>query len=141
LKLNLGSSASEARHSGSQLSSEVALAPAGGREKAPTTPAAAKVKEGGRQKSENCSMTGSPIDPLVEAIAQRTAEILRRDLGLETKRLFTVEQAAEYLGRTPYAIRHMKAKGELAGVQRGDNRVFFDREDLDHWIEMSKGGR
>lgn len=79
----------------------------------------------------------SPIEPLVEAIAQRTAEILRRDLGLETKRLFTVEEAAKYLGRTPYAIRHMIAKGILPVVRR-DGRVYLDREDLDRWIEMRK---
>lgn len=77
----------------------------------------------------------SPIDPLVEAIAQRVAEILRRDLGLDTKRLFSVQEAAEYLGRTPHALRHLKAKGELKVVQRGDPRAYFDRADLDRWIE------
>jgi len=82
--------------------------------------------------------TGSPIDPLVEAIAQRTAEILRRDLGLETKRLMSVEEAAKYLGRTPHAIRHLIANGELEKVQRGDNRVFLDRQGLDRWIELGK---
>ena len=82
--------------------------------------------------------TGSPIDPLVEAIAQRVAEILRRDLGLETKRLMGVKEAAKYISRTPYATRHLIAKGELQKVQGGDNRVFLDREDLDRWIEMAK---
>ena len=81
---------------------------------------------------------GSPIDPLVEAIAQRTAEILRRDLGLETQRILGVREAAKYLGRTPHAIRHMIAKGELERVQRGDNRVFLDKRDLDRWIELGK---
>jgi excisionase family DNA binding protein len=80
----------------------------------------------------------SPIDPLVEAIAQRTAEILRRDLGLETKRLMSIPEAAKYLDRTAHAIRHLIAKGELPKVQRGDNRVFLDRQDLDRWIEMGK---
>jgi excisionase family DNA binding protein len=80
----------------------------------------------------------SPIDPLVEAIARRTAEILQRVLGLETKRLFTVEEAAIYIARTPYAVRHMIAKGELSKVQRGDNRVFLDREDMDRWISLGK---
>lgn len=80
----------------------------------------------------------SPVDPLVEAIAQRTAAILRRDLGLESVRLMSVAQAAKYLDRTPYAVRHLIAKGELARVQRGDNRVFLDRQDLDRWIEMGK---
>jgi excisionase family DNA binding protein len=80
----------------------------------------------------------SPIDPLVEAIAQRTAELLRRDLGLESKRLMNVAEAAKYLDRSPHAIRHLIAKGELPKVQRGDNRVFLDRQDLDRWIEFGK---
>ena len=80
----------------------------------------------------------SPIDPLVKAIAQQVAEILRKDLGLDSKRLFTVDQTAEYIGRTPYAVRHMIAKGELVKVQRGDNRIFLDRADLDRWIAMGK---
>jgi excisionase family DNA binding protein len=80
----------------------------------------------------------NPIDPLVEAIAQRTAELLRRDLGLESKRLMSVAEAAKYLDRSPHAIRHLIAKGELPKVQRGDNRVFLDRQDLDQWIEFGK---
>jgi excisionase family DNA binding protein len=80
----------------------------------------------------------SPIDPLVEAIAQRTAELRRRDLGLESKRLMSVVEAAKYLDRSQHAIRHLIAKGDLAKVQRGDNRVFLDRQDLDRWIEFGK---
>jgi excisionase family DNA binding protein len=80
----------------------------------------------------------SPIDPLVEAIAQRTAELLRRDLGLESKRLMSVAEAAKYLDRSLHSIRHLIAKGELPKVQRGDNRVFLDRQDLDRWIEFGK---
>ena len=44
-----------------------------------------------------------------EAIAQRTAELQPEDLGLETRRLMTVSEAAEYLGRTPSAVRQLIA--------------------------------
>ena len=80
----------------------------------------------------------NPLDPLIEAIAQRTAELLRRDLGLEIKRLMSIPEAAKYLDRSPHAVRHLIAKGELPKVQRGDNRVFLDRQDLDRWIEFGK---
>ena len=77
------------------------------------------------------------LDGFVEMIARRTAEILRRDLGLETKRLMSVAEAARYLDRSSHAIRHMIAKGVLPSVRR-DNRVFLDREDMDRWIETHK---
>ena len=74
-------------------------------------------------------------------IADAVVERLRKDLGLEQQRLMSVSQAAKYLDRTPYAIRHLISKGELPKVQRGDNRVFLDRQDLDRWIEMGKTKR
>jgi excisionase family DNA binding protein len=54
------------------------------------------------------------------------------------KRLFTVAEAAAYLGRTPTSVRHLIRRGELPRVQRGDNRVLLDRADLDQWIELGK---
>ena len=51
-------------------------------------------------------------------------------------RLLTVEQAAEYLGRSKQAIEHMIFRGELNGcVVRKDRRVHIDRVALDKWIE------
>jgi excisionase family DNA binding protein len=43
-------------------------------------------------------------------------------------RLFTVEQAAVYIGRTKDAIQHMIANGKLP-VVRSDRRVFLDVKD------------
>jgi excisionase family DNA binding protein len=55
------------------------------------------------------------------------------------KRLFTVEEAARYLGRTKSAIEHMIHRGELAScLVRKDRRVFIDRISLDKWIEASR---
>jgi Helix-turn-helix domain len=88
-------------------------------------------------KAVSPSPSPSPIDPLVEAIAQRVAELLRRDLGLERQRLMSVAEAAAYPGRTPYAVRHLIAQHILPAVRR-DGRVHLDRQDLDRWIDLSK---
>ena len=53
------------------------------------------------------------------------------------KRLFTVEEAAVYLGRTKEGVQHMIAAAKLTTVKL-DRRVFLDRKDLDAMIERSK---
>jgi len=53
------------------------------------------------------------------------------------KRLYTVPQAAEYLGRSPWAVRSMIWSGKLPAVRDG-KRVLVDVYDLDHWIEHNK---
>ncbi len=80
------------------------------------------------------------IDPMVEAVAQRVAEKLKPMIeacqGVRP-RLLTVRQAAEYLGRTQKATRHLVSVGGLPCV-RSDNRVHLDIRDLDAWIEQNK---
>jgi hypothetical protein len=71
------------------------------------------------------------INAVVDAV---TARIEARP----TKRLYTVEETAIYLGRTDTAIREMERSGKLKRASR-DGRVMFDRYDLDAWIEASKG--
>ena len=56
------------------------------------------------------------------------------------KRLYSIREAGEYLGRTPWAIREMVWSGKLKAV-KGDRRIFLDVEDLDRWIEMHKTER
>ena len=53
------------------------------------------------------------------------------------KRLLTVQEAAEYLGRTVPAIRELQWAGRIPCV-KSDRRVFFDIEDLDRFIETHK---
>ena len=52
-------------------------------------------------------------------------------------RLYTINQAAEYLGRSPWAVRSMIWSGKLPAVRDG-KRLLLDVHDLDHWIEVSK---
>jgi excisionase family DNA binding protein len=71
------------------------------------------------------------FDAVVDAVAARIE-------ARPTKRLYTVEETAIYLGRTDTAIREMERSGKLKRASR-DGRVMFDRYDLDAWIEASKG--
>ena len=88
-------------------------------------------------------MTPSRVN--AEAILSGLADLIAEKIkahfeGPEAhqKRLFTVAEAATYLGRTPTSVRHLIRRGELPRVQRGDNRVLLDRADLDQWIELGK---
>jgi len=49
----------------------------------------------------------------------------------------TVPQAAEYLSRSEYSVRHMVAAGKLPAV-RLDGRVFLDTKDIDRVIDEAK---
>jgi excisionase family DNA binding protein len=54
------------------------------------------------------------------------------------KRLYTIPDAAEYLGRSPWAVRSMIWSGKLPAVRDG-KRVLVDVYDLDRWIDNNKG--
>jgi excisionase family DNA binding protein len=54
------------------------------------------------------------------------------------KRLFTIREAGEYLGRTPWAVRHLIWDGLLPSVRIG-RRVQVDVRDMDDMIERNKG--
>jgi excisionase family DNA binding protein len=53
------------------------------------------------------------------------------------KRLYSIPEAGEYLGRTPWAVREMIWRGKLPAVRDG-RRILLDVEDLDRWIEANK---
>lgn len=53
------------------------------------------------------------------------------------KRLFSIPEAAAYLGRTACAMREMIWAGKLPHV-RFDRRIFLDVKDLDSYIERHK---
>ncbi len=53
------------------------------------------------------------------------------------KRLYTVDEAAIYLGRTAHAVRELQYAGKLP-IVKIDARVFYDVQDLDKLIEISK---
>ena len=62
------------------------------------------------------------------------------DLILESrvsKRLYTVPEAAEYLGMTDWGIRGLITNGKIDTVRNG-RRLFLAIEDMDRWIAENK---
>lgn len=53
------------------------------------------------------------------------------------KRLLTIKEAAEYLGRSVHALRELVWAGRIPFVREG-KRIFFDILDLDTWIHQHK---
>jgi excisionase family DNA binding protein len=53
------------------------------------------------------------------------------------KRLYTIKEAAEYLGRSVWGIRELQYKGALPFI-KADSRIYFDIHDLDNFIEKNK---
>jgi excisionase family DNA binding protein len=57
-----------------------------------------------------------------------------------SKRLYTIEEAAIYLGRTIWSVRELIWGGILPSVKVG-RRVHLDINDLDQFVERHKGTR
>jgi excisionase family DNA binding protein len=53
------------------------------------------------------------------------------------KRLYTVEEAAEYLACSPWTVRELQWGGALPFV-KFNRRIYFDLEDLDAFAERNK---
>ena len=77
------------------------------------------------------------LDALADAIADRVYRRIATTLQRDKRRLLDVADAAEYLGRSASALRHLIAKGAIPCIRR-DGRVQLDRQDLDNWLELGK---
>jgi len=85
-----------------------------------------------------------PITALALQLVQSITAQVRADLQTSTprqqaaqKRLFEVQEAGEYIGRTESAMRHMIHQRDIPVVRSGRS-VRIDRKDLDIWIENNK---
>jgi excisionase family DNA binding protein len=55
------------------------------------------------------------------------------------KRLYTLKEAAVYLGRSEWGMRDLVWSGRIPVVRNeGGRKLFFDLRDLDAFIEKSK---
>lgn len=82
----------------------------------------------------------NPTDLFTESLAEAIAKRLRADQQQVPRvdmRLFGINEAAIYMGRTPSAIRQLINDGKIK-VTRIDSRVQIDRTDLDELIDKSK---
>ena len=56
---------------------------------------------------------------------------------LPLKRLFSIPEAAEYLGRSEWSLRRLIWSGELPSVRAG-GRVHVDVRDMEEFIDRNK---
>ena len=82
-------------------------------------------------------MTDLSFDRLVELVSEEVASKLLREPRRADQGLMTVAQAAAYLGSTIEGLQHLLRlvrSGTLPSVptERG---IFFDRMELDKWME------
>jgi len=55
------------------------------------------------------------------------------------KRLYTLKEAGEYLGRSEWAMRELMWAGEIPAVRtEGGRKIFLDIEDLNDFINRNK---
>jgi excisionase family DNA binding protein len=73
-------------------------------------------------------------DSLLDTLAERVAAIVMERLQTSSdRRWLTVDQAADYIGRTPSAIRGLVKRGGLTPY-KPDGRLQLDRLELDAWM-------
>ena len=58
-------------------------------------------------------------------------------VGVLQKRLYSINEAATYLGRSVWSVRELIWDGKLPCVKVG-RRIHLDIIDLDQWIERNK---
>ena len=66
--------------------------------------------------------------------AQRIRNPVRQKLH---KRLYSINEAAIYLGRTVWAVREMLWAGKIPYIKDG-RRILLDITDMNAWIDKSK---
>jgi len=58
-------------------------------------------------------------------------------VGSIEKRVYNVKEAAEYLGRTVWAVREMIYAGKIPCIKDG-RRTLLDLRDMDKWIDQNR---
>ncbi len=79
-------------------------------------------------------LEGPLLDAFADEIAQRVVSRLSPPQANERKRLMTVTEAAEYLGKSKQAVYHLVNKDKIP-VRRIGTRLMFDCIELGHWLE------
>lgn len=77
------------------------------------------------------------IDDLAALVAAHLARLLPPPDHAPPQRLYSVREAAAYLGRSHHAVYRLLANGTLRAV-RLDRHVAIDKADLDGLIERRK---
>ena len=81
---------------------------------------------------------GTPVKfPIKKQEDTKAQGIANPMLPLLQKRLYSIPEAATYLGRSAWSIRELIWKGSLPCVREG-RRVHVDIMDLNRWVDKNK---
>jgi len=87
------------------------------------------IETGAKKQELGC--TGHPL--CLGVVSRLRSQVISGT----NKRLFTIKEAARYLGRSPWTVAEMIRSGRLSYIPDGKRR-FLDIHDLNDWIEKSK---
>jgi hypothetical protein len=76
------------------------------------------------------------MDKQLETIEKQKAKRTANPVRLK-KRLLTLAEGAEYLGRKPDSVRDLLYRRELRCIQKGNGKIWLDLYELDRWVENS----
>ena len=76
---------------------------------------------------------------VIEAIAERAAELLAARASAEPAPWMSVDEACEYLGIPKQSLYKLTSAKAIPHAKPG-NRLLFKREDLDAWLEEHREG-
>lgn len=66
--------------------------------------------------------------------------MIRRQVQQTKKRLYTLKEAGEYLGRSEWSMRELGWLGSIPVVRHdGGRKMYFDVNDLDDFTDKNKG--
>jgi excisionase family DNA binding protein len=74
------------------------------------------------------------VEQIADAVAAKVVARMSLPRPTGEQRLLDVSAAARYLGRSKQAIYHLVHENKLP-TKRIGSRVFFDRHQLDAWVE------
>ena len=83
-------------------------------------------------------MNNDPLSAIINAAVKDAIQAALRQQGsAENRKLLTMEQAGERIGRSAAAIRHLVNSETIPAsvVKRIGRRVFVKLEDFDRWID------
>lgn len=73
------------------------------------------------------------LDSFATIVAERVAGLMSNSSNTQ-KRLMTVTEVAEYIGKTKQAVYHMVSQNSIPHKYIG-HKLRFDREQIDRWID------
>ena len=90
-------------------------------------------------ESKKLNLRLNKFEPIEESKPKTESKPLCRTPNLPQKRLYSLREAAEYLGRSLWSMRELIWSGSIPVVKpEGARKFFLDIEDLNNFIDRNK---